>query len=93
MQSITYSIHPETQQLKEISSFAKMPWRNFFPQAYQGEQCTFGSGSGGHIRKCIKIQADKQVQMQNYHSVLLLTALWRMGFLCICAIGALHGMV
>lgn len=39
------------------------------------------------------MQADKQDQMQNYHSVLLLTALWRMGFLCIHAIGALHGMV
>ena len=39
------------------------------------------------------MQADKQDQMQNYHSVLLLTALWRMGFRCIRAIGALHGMV
>lgn len=63
------------------------------PQAYQGKQCGFGSGSGGHIRKCIKMQADKQEQMQNHHSVLLLTALWRMGFLCIRAIGALQDMV
>lgn len=37
----------------------------------------------------------KQVQMQHYHSVLLLTALWRMEFICIHAFGGLtwHGLI